>query len=284
MKAIAFAVVAAALLCAVAQAECKWEGDDSGNITYKISDGVLTLTGKGNGKMMSYSSAYSYPWSSSDCKTSVTKIVVESSVHSIGAYAFQNFLNLTTVTIAAKPISIKSYAFQGASELRDVIVTGAFDEIATNAFTYCNLLTDLSIICDNCTIRQNAFYSIGTLESLFIKGSIGVMETQSIYFNRKLRKLILPAGIVKVYGNSVYNNEALDLVYYWGDKDVCDGTNTKMFSSCPLVGPVLVPPSYNSTFFCGNEVKKVTTPVSGASHIAVSVLVTLAMLVAALLA
>jgi len=281
MKALYFVVAAAALFCAIAQAECPLEGDDGGNVTFKITDGVLTLSGKGDGKMK-YSSFGSYPWSSSDCKSYVTKVVVESSVHLLASNCFSGFTNLSTVTIASNPITINSYAFSGCTRLANLVISGTVDEIQGNAFASCNM-TDLSFVCDNCTIRSSAFTSMSYLESLFIKGSIGTIETQAIYSLSRLRKLILPAPILKVYSNSIYSCSALDLVYYWGDRDICDG-KTNMIVSCNKVGPVLVPPEYNSTFFCGSEVKKVTAPVSGASTIAVSVLVSLAMLMAALLA
>ena len=79
--------------------ECSWTFDDS--------TGTLTISGEGT--MASSYTSGSQPWYA--YKDSITTVIVEKGVTSISAYAFYDFLALTTVKIAGSVTAIGPNAF-----------------------------------------------------------------------------------------------------------------------------------------------------------------------------
>ena len=79
-------------------------------------------------------------------------------VTSIGYYAFENCLKLTSVTIPDSVTSIGSSAFSGCSGLTSVTIPDSVTSIVDYAFRNCSGLTNVTIP-DNVTgIRSYAFY------------------------------------------------------------------------------------------------------------------------------
>lgn len=84
-------VVALLLFCGIAMAET---GGTDGNITWSRSDyGVLTISGTGEMKDYTYNYSYNYntyitsaPWGAS-----VTRVVIENGITSIGSHAFRAY-------------------------------------------------------------------------------------------------------------------------------------------------------------------------------------------------
>ena len=83
--------------------ECTWTLD---------SDGVLTISG--NGKMKDYSFNERKPWG-----TSITKVVIENGVTSIGNWAFENCFSLTSITIPDSVTIIGECAFYNTAYYND---------------------------------------------------------------------------------------------------------------------------------------------------------------------
>ncbi|MBR7155112.1 MAG: leucine-rich repeat protein, partial [Paludibacteraceae bacterium] len=71
-----------------------WSGTCGDNLTWELTDGVLTISG--TGAMSNYTSSSS-PWYS--YRSSITSVVIEEGVTNIGNYAFYNCTGLTSVTI-----------------------------------------------------------------------------------------------------------------------------------------------------------------------------------------
>ena len=81
------------------------------NLTWVLTDGVLTISGEGD--MYDYSSN-SMPWSSS--KNSITEIVIEDGVTSIGHKAFYECTSLKKLTIGKGVIRKEFSAGDGVEE------------------------------------------------------------------------------------------------------------------------------------------------------------------------
>ena len=71
---------------------------------------------------------------------SIKKAVIPDSVDSIGSYAFQDCILLTSVQIPESVAEIKEGAFYNCSELVDVAIPGLVDEIGSSAFKGCTKL------------------------------------------------------------------------------------------------------------------------------------------------
>ena len=105
--------------------QCNW--------TFDEESGKLTISGNGN-------MGSNQPWSS--YTSSITAVVIESGVITIGSSAFYGCSSLTTVTIPASVTTIGDYAFYDCSSLTTVFYYGEKEPTAgSNVFTNCPRLT-----------------------------------------------------------------------------------------------------------------------------------------------
>ncbi|MCC8077399.1 MAG: leucine-rich repeat protein [Oscillospiraceae bacterium] len=107
--------------------------------TLDTDTGVLTISGEG--EMEDYSSSSDVPWYS--IRESITAVVIEDGVTSIGNRAFYYCSNLTSVTIPDSVTSIGQYAFNGCSSLTSVTIPDSVTAIDFGAFALCSSLTDV---------------------------------------------------------------------------------------------------------------------------------------------
>ena len=104
------------------------------NATYSLSDeGVLTISG--TGAMNSYSASDAAPWA--EYTDSITSVVIESGITSVGDYAFSGCSKVSSVELA-EVISIGSHAFDGCSSLTAITISKEVAEIGAAAFDNCS--------------------------------------------------------------------------------------------------------------------------------------------------
>ena len=99
----------------------------TGECTWTLDGTVLTISG--NGKMKDYSWDDASPWG-----TSITKVVIENGVTSIGEYAFRYCTSLTNITIPDGVTSIGDYAFGNCTSLTSVTIPDSVTSIGERAF------------------------------------------------------------------------------------------------------------------------------------------------------
>ena len=102
----------------------------------------------------------------------IKDLVIPNSVTSIGKYAFQYCIGLTSVTISNNVTSIGQYAFEHCSGLTSVTIGNSLESIGEYAFGFCSGLTSVYIsdIAAWCTIDFNGSSSnpLGYAQHLFI--------------------------------------------------------------------------------------------------------------------
>ena len=86
------------------------------NLTWDLTDGVLTISG--TGAMTNYSTSPRAPWYTN--ASSITTVVLENGVTTIGSYAFYGCKNLPSISIPNSITSIGRYAFSGCNGLNYV--------------------------------------------------------------------------------------------------------------------------------------------------------------------
>ena len=138
-------------------------GSCGNNVKYEFYNfGLLKISG--TGPMADYSSENEQPWYS--YADSVTMVVIEDGVTSVGSYAFafcrqmktleipdsvtkinpfafQWCLGLTSLTIPSSVTTIYGYAFYGCSGLTELVIPNSIKEIGMYAFAECNGLTEI---------------------------------------------------------------------------------------------------------------------------------------------
>lgn len=123
------------------------------NLIWSLVDGTLTISG--TGEMEEYiGSSTSPPWWGS--KEQITKIVVESGVTKISAFA--DCCNLSTVALPDTLTSVGETAFYGCTSLKKIALPSGVQEIATGLFVGCTALTDISapgaVSVDRCAFQD----------------------------------------------------------------------------------------------------------------------------------
>ena len=94
----------------------------------------------------------------------VTKIVIPSSVTSIGDGAFYNCHTLTRINIPSNVTSIGIGVFGGCDALKDITIPSSVTNIGDHAFGGCGGLKDLTIPSSVTNIGDSAFYDCKNLD------------------------------------------------------------------------------------------------------------------------
>ncbi len=196
--------------------ECTWTLD---------SDGVLTISG--NGKMKDYSFNERKPWG-----TSITKVVIENGVTSIGNWAFENcfsltsitildgvryigncaFLcctSLTSITIPDSVTSIGDEAFEGCTSLTSVTIGNGVTSIGYKAFAYCRLLESVTIPDGVTGIGDSAFHSCTSLTSVTIPDSVTSIGLSAFEDCTSLISITIHNSVTSVGNRAFYNCTSL---------------------------------------------------------------------------
>ena len=157
------------------------------NLTWDLTDGVLTISGTGAMKDYDYYSKSS-PWYYK--KSSITSVTIGTGVTSIGSYAFYECYGLTSVTIPNSVTYIGDGAFLYCTGLTYPVynahvfaymptsysgvytIPDGIESIAGFAFIDCSGLTSVTIPNSVTSIGNAAFYECYGLTSVTIPNSV----------------------------------------------------------------------------------------------------------------
>jgi hypothetical protein len=142
---------------------------NAADVTWSYDAITNTLTIFGIGNMADFTSGAA-PWNA--YLSSITSVVIESGVTSIGNYAFKNCSVLTSVSIPSGVTSIGVQAFSGCSGLTSVIIPGSVTSIGDFVFYGCSGLTSVSIPSGVTSIGFQAFKGCSGLTSVSIPTSV----------------------------------------------------------------------------------------------------------------
>jgi len=198
--------------------ECGAIGGTCGeNLVWTLSkNGTLTISGSG---IMTDYSANNSPWKK--YLSSITAVVIEENVTSIGNYAFSGCSNLQTVTITESVQNIGSYAFKnctlldsitipsgvttikdstfaGCSALKNVEIPNTVTSIGTYAFNLCTSLAEMQFPDSLSAIGYGAFAACHALTEVRIPDSVTSIDSFAFSTCRNLRIITLPTGIVEI--------------------------------------------------------------------------------------
>ena len=122
-------------------------GSCGSGLTWSLSGGTLTISG--SGAMTNYTYSSPAPWF--DSYNSITKVVIGSSVTSIGDYAFRLCYNLTSVSLGSSLTSIGSMAFYNTG-LTSFTVPASVTAIGDGAFANTDI-TSYSVASGNTSFK-----------------------------------------------------------------------------------------------------------------------------------
>ena len=103
--------------------------------------------------------------------SSVVKLVIDTSVTSIGDYAFCNCRRLTSIEIPDSVTSIGKNAFYGCTGLTSIEIPDSITSIGARAFCVCESLTSVAIGDSVTSIGEMAFGDCTSLTSINYRGT-----------------------------------------------------------------------------------------------------------------
>lgn len=192
------------------------------NIEWTFDKGTGTLTFKGSGDMNNISNGNGgerAPWYNSDYRDSITNIVIEEGITSVGSWAFISLVNVTTVTIPSTVTVIQPHAFQNCQGIKYMNLPNGLTNIGIDAFFFMDSCkgfyidnpktgyhTEDGVLFGNKTLitypqgNERASYRVpyGTEE----------MGIRSFSNTPYLQKVYIPETMTKVHSQMFYNDSS----------------------------------------------------------------------------
>ncbi|WP_400148895.1 leucine-rich repeat domain-containing protein [Candidatus Methanarcanum hacksteinii] len=137
----------------------------TGECTWTLDDTKVMISG--NGAMANYRYSDSLPWGES-----ITEVVIENGVTSIGWYAFYDCRFLTSITIPDSVTSICDGAFNSCKSFTSITIPNSVTSIGDWAFEGCTSLTSITIPNSVTSIGRGAFSGCTSLTSITIPNSV----------------------------------------------------------------------------------------------------------------
>ena len=203
---------------------------DETSVEARLSNGTLTLSGYG--AMKDYESGDARPWE--DYKDQITTIVIglngNSSITSIGNYAFSNLKNLKSVEITgnkAQKYELKTIgegAFSNCSALTKVVLPPSVTSIGKDAFAGCTGLTTVDI-------KTHANKTVSDLENIGNSAFEGCSSLTSFGVNATANQgeINIPTNVTNVGDNSFSDCSSItNVTFPNGNVSVGEGA----FSGC----------------------------------------------------
>ena len=168
-----------------------------------------TMVIYGSGAMADYSSAANLPWK--NYKSSITTLIIEEGVTTVGKLAFIECSNLTTVT------------FSGSSSV---------ESIGLSAFNGCDLLTSITIPSSVTSIGEAAFENCTHLATVVVLAtSVPTLGNENVFGNNASgRKIYVPHESWYDYDEAANWSDYRDDIDSFKETGDC-GDNVKWLSS-----------------------------------------------------
>ena len=173
-------------------------GKNGKNLTWKIEDGVLTLSGKGamkgcghkgikwNGDLIcSYEHKEDW-WE--DYQYEIISVVIEEGVTDIAPHAFSRLPNAKTITIPSSVKSIGHLAFD-SSGFQKIIIPDSVISIENMAFCYCFNLESVQLPKNIKIIPNSMFGTCKSLKEINIPQTVEIIGDYAFTYCGKLEKV-----------------------------------------------------------------------------------------------
>ena len=136
----------------------------------------------------------------------------------IGAYAFKNCSDLTSLTLPSSVTRIGDYAFYNCSGLTSLTLPSSVTSIGEFAFSYCSGLTSLTIPSGVTSIGMSAFEYCSSLTSLTLPSSVNEIGIYAFHGCSGLTSLTLPSSVTSSIRDYIF--DGLKECNYFIDSDL----------------------------------------------------------------
>ena len=206
------------------------------NLTWKLDNGTLTISGTGEMKNYSGNLNQSAPWHSNI--KSIKSVVIEKGVTNIGDYAFSWCNSLTSITIPNSITSIGSCTFSSCSSLTS---------ISDSVFSRCDSLTSITIPSSVTSIGTGTFNFCSSLTSIIIPNSITSIG-QAVFSNcSSLTNITIPNSVTYIGAYAFSSCSSLTNITILNSVTRIE---PYAFSNCSSLTNITIP---NSVTFIGED-------------------------------
>ena len=164
------------------------------HLKWHLTNGVLTISGKGGMDGYPYPKRAPWSWDRYDIK----RIIIGDGVTTIGQDAFRDCSSLTSVTIPNSVTTIRWSAFSGCSTLTSVTIPNSVTKIGDSAFAYCSALTSVTIPNSVTEIGSSAFFNCSALTSVTIPNSVTEIGGSAFRDCSALTSVTIPNSVTKI--------------------------------------------------------------------------------------
>ncbi|MBQ9472754.1 MAG: leucine-rich repeat protein [Ruminococcus sp.] len=252
----------------------------TGDCTWELEDGVLTISGNGNMADYIYDDLTA-PWRYYDYNT----VVIKNGVTSIGHDAFYNCAGLTNIDIPDSVTSIGNSAFYNTAWYNnqpdglvyagkvaykmkgtcpsEVVIKDGTVSITAYAFSNCKELTNVTIPDSVTSIGSWAFYRCLSLTSVTIPDSVASIGGAAFYGCTGIKSVTLNQTGVDSFRDSFVNCNNLGTVIL---KDSVASIGNSAFYGCTALTKITIPDSAkaiaSNAFYGCSSLTSVTIPKS----------------------
>lgn len=215
-------------------------GQCGDNLTWTYDQETQTLTISGTGDMWDYNpSDNPTPWS----ELSITQVIVEAGVTSIGDYVFYGCTSLTSVTLPEGLAAMGIYAFWGCAALTEVILQAGLTTIEEYAFYGCESLTNITLPEGVTSIGACAFDNCTSLTDITLPNGVTTIGVNAFYNCTALTEITIPESVTNIGAMAFSNCSSLTSI------TIPEGVTTighRTFVACTSLAEITIPESVTS--------------------------------------
>lgn len=217
-------------------------GDYAGeNITWNVTDGVLTISGEGP---MANFGAHSAPWYSQSA--GITSLVVSEGVTTLGRYAFYRLENLESVQLPDSLVMMDERAFEQCLALKSIEIPDNVTSVGILAFYGCSSLETVTIGDAVQTLNERAFEGCTALET--VNFGQGLLRVGHSAFRgcTALRSMTIPDSVTTLENFAFAECAQLQSVSISSSVEYL---SAHLFESCRALTTVEIPDSVSSVMY-----------------------------------
>ena len=162
--------------------------DKPSTVKATLTNGTLRISGAGV--------VDEKPWGEE--KHSITDLIIEEGVTSIGGGVFSRLNKLKSVIIPSSVTSIGEYAFIDCYSLKTLTLPNNLKSIEKAVFYKCTSLTSITIPIGMKSIGEEAFYGCYNLKSITIPGSVKSIGENAFAICYNLTSVTIPNGVESI--------------------------------------------------------------------------------------
>ena len=213
--------------------------DVAADFAWTLEDGVLTITGTGDMPDWSRTEDMTEgtaPWN--DSRSSITTVIVEEGITSIGEFSFYHFDALTEVSLPESLTRIGQYAFHSCAALSEIAIPEGVKEFGVCTFYGCAALTEMVIPEGVTELPPAMFSTCPGLVSVTLPQGLTAIGLECFRGCENLAQITLPQTLTVIGQSAFFGCSSLTEIVIPEGMTVIDEWT---FSECTALTDVMLP-------------------------------------------